>query len=208
MKQLHPKIQKIRFERTFAMIKPDGVFRGLTGEILRRFETRGLKIVAMKMMFATDEQIAAHYMASREEWMRGLGQKGLKTFAELELNIKEHMGTDDDLEIGKIVYKGLVDYIKSGPVIPMIIEGVQAVDMVKKMVGPTMPFRAELGTIRGDFSVDSNSIANAEGRSVHNLIHASGNLEEAEHEIKVWFKEDEIFTYTRSDEDLMFGKYY
>lgn len=208
MNTLHPKIQKIRYERTFVMIKPDGVIRGLTGEIFQRFESRGLKIIAMKMIKATDQQIAAHYLSSREEWMRGLGQKGLKTFAELELDIKEHMGTNDELEIGQIVYKGLVDYIKSGPVIPMVIEGVQAVEMVKKMVGPTMPFRAELGTIRGDFSVDSNSIANAEGRSVHNLIHASGNLEEAEHEIKVWFEDSEIVPYNRVDEGLMFGKYY
>lgn len=205
---MHDTIKKIRYQRTFVMIKPDGVIRGLTGEILKRFESRGLKIVAMKMLNATDAQIAAHYVASREEWVRNIGQKGLKTFEDLQLDIVEFMGTNDDLEIGKIVYAGLVDYLKSGPVIPMIVEGIQAVDMVRKLVGATMPFKAELGTIRGDFSVDNNSVANAEGRSVHNLIHASGNLEEADHEINVWFTKDEVMEYDRVDEGLMYSKYY
>ncbi|QQR93527.1 nucleoside-diphosphate kinase [bacterium] len=208
MSNLPEPIRKLRYQRTFAMIKPDGVARGLTGEILKRFEVRGLKIVSMKMVRPTDKQIMEHYVASREEWIRGLGQKGVGTFHELHLDIKEHMGTDDELEIGKIVYQGLVEYMKSGPVIPMVIEGVQAVEMVRKLVGPTIPLKAELGTIRGDFSVDSTSIANVEKRSIHNLIHASGNLEEAEYEIKVWFDDDEIFTYKRSDEDFMFEKYY
>ncbi len=185
---MHQKIHDIRFQRTFVMIKPDGVVRGLMGDIIKRFESRGLKIIACKMVNATDEQIKSHYLSEREEWVRGLGSKGISTFNDLGLDIKEHMGTDDELEIGKIVYKGLVDYIKSGPVIPMVVEGVQAVEMVRKLVGSTVPAKAELGTIRGDYSVDSPSVANAEARSLHNLIHASGNIEEAGQEIKVWFR--------------------
>jgi len=155
-------ITKIKKQRTFAMIKPDGVMRGLTGEILRRIELSGLKIVALKMIRATKEQIIAHYPMSDQAWVDRLGEKGLSTFEGLKLDPKMYLGTDNKTEIGRSVAQSLIDYMTSGPVVPMVIEGIQAVDMVRKLAGHTLPFKAEMGTIRGDFSVDSPAVANVE----------------------------------------------
>lgn len=195
---------KVKQERTFMMVKPDGVARGLTGEIFRRLEDRGLKIVACKMVMPTQEMVNAHYPAHREEWVARLGEKGLKTFKEYNIDPKEAVGTDDPKEIGKQVLKALTDYIVSGPVIATVIEGMHAIDMVRKVSGATLPVFADAGTIRGDYSVDSPAVANLEGRSIKNIMHASENPEEAEHEINLWFKPEEIHSYTRAGEDVMF----
>ncbi|HYD92818.1 MAG TPA: nucleoside-diphosphate kinase, partial [Flavobacterium sp.] len=115
----------------------------------------------------------------------------------------EKLGTSDKLEIGKMVRGWLIDFMTSAPLVRMVVQGVHAVDTVRKIVGPTMPYQAELGTIRGDFSVDSPALANAEKRSVMNLIHASETQEEAMHEIKHWFGEDAaILDYKRFGVDL------
>lgn len=201
-------ISNIKKQRTFAMIKPDGVMRGLTGEIIRRVELSGLKIVSLKMIRATREQIIAHYPMSDQAWVDRLGEKGLSTFEGLKLNPKEFLGTDNKSEIGQNVAKALIDYMTSGPVVPMIIEGIQAVDMVRKLAGHTLPFKAEMGTIRGDFSIDSPAIANVEGRAIHNLFHASENTDEAANEMALWFSEAETFGYIRTGEDVMYSKTY
>ena len=107
------------------------------------------------------------------------------------------------MEIGQQVRRWLVDYMISAPLVKMVVQGVHAVDMVRKLVGATMPSAAEMGTVRGDFSVDSAAAANRDKRSVHNIMHASETPAEAEHEIKHWFSEDEIASYKRTDEDLM-----
>ncbi|TSC95702.1 MAG: nucleoside-diphosphate kinase, partial [Parcubacteria group bacterium Athens1014_26] len=98
----------------------------------------------------------------------------------------------------------IVEFMTSGPIIKMVIQGLHAVEMVRKLVGNTMPSQAEMGTIRGDFSVDSSVLANAQKRAIRNIVHASGNLAEAEHEISLWFTPDEIHVYTRAEEDIMF----
>jgi len=201
-------ITKIKKQRTFAMIKPDGVMRGLTGEILRRIELSGLKIVALKMIRATKEQIIAHYPMSDQAWVDRLGEKGLSTFEGLKLDPKMYLGTDNKTEIGRSVAQSLIDYMTSGPVVPMVIEGIQAVDMVRKLAGHTLPFKAEMGTIRGDFSVDSPAVANVEKRAIHNLFHASETLEEAEREIALWFLPEEIMHYSRAGDDIMYSKTY
>jgi len=92
--------------------------------------------------------------------------------------------------------------MSSGPMVKMVVEGVHAVDMVRKLAGPTMPSLAEMGTIRGDYSVDSAAAANRDKRAVHNLVHASETQEESVNEMRLWFGEDEIFAYKRSDEDI------
>lgn len=204
----HPAITKIRKQRTYAMIKPDGVMRGLTGEIIRRLELSGLKIVAMKMVSASREQIIAHYPMSDQAWIDRLGDKGLNTFIDLKLDATEYLGSTNKSEIGQGVANSLIDYMTSGPVVCMIIEGIQAVDMVRKLLGHTLPFKAEMGTIRGDFSVDSPAIANVEGRAIHNLIHGSETPEEAANEISLWFNESEIANYTRTGEEVMYSKTY
>jgi nucleoside-diphosphate kinase len=204
----HPVIKGIREQQTFAMIKPDGVSRGLIGEILQRIEKAGLKVVAMKMVYASKEQIIAHYPMSDQSWVDRLGDKGLGTFEDLGLDAVEHLGTNDRSVVGQQVAESLVGYMTSGPVVCMVIEGLQALDMVRKLAGHTLPFKAAVGTIRGDFSVDTPAIANAEGRAIHNLFHASENPDEAANEIKLWFTKEEIHSYKRAGEDIMFTKVY
>jgi len=205
---LHPKIHAIKKQRTYCMIKPDGVKRGLIGEIISRIEKSGLKIVAMKLIDATEDQIRNHYPMSDQAWVDRLGDKGLSTFEALELNAEEFLGTNNKSEIGKNVAETLVKYMTSGPVLCMIVEGVQSIDMIRKLAGHTLPFKAEMGTIRGDFSVDSPAIANVEGRAIHNLFHASETVEEAANEISLWFTQEEISSYIRGGEDVMYDKNY
>ena len=187
-------------ERTFVMVKPDGVERGLIGEVISRFEKRGLKVVALKMAKPSLQHLDEHYPKD-EAWISRLGDKGFNVFKEYGIDPKDVMGTDDNLEAGKKVRKWLVDYLAEAPVAPMIIEGIHAIDMVRKIVGVTLPSKADLGTIRGDFSVDSPAAANMSQRAIRNIVHASENKEEAEQEIAHWFSEEEIFDdYVRVDQ--------
>jgi nucleoside-diphosphate kinase len=188
----HPKE-----EQTFVMIKPDGVRKGLTGEIIRRLEQRDLKIVALQMFEPTRQQIDDHYPKD-EAWIARLGQKTLKTYEKYGFDPKVELGMENDLEIGKEVRKWLVDYMISAPLVRMVVQGIHAVDVVRKIAGPTLPYMAEVGTIRGDFSIDSPLLANKEKRAVMNLVHASETPEEAEHEIEHWFgKGAKTYNYKR-----------
>ncbi len=190
-------------EKTFVMVKPDGVLRGLVGEVVSRFEKRGLKIVAMKMVKPTLEQIDNHYPKDKE-WIKRLGGKGFAVFQEYGLNPLELMGTDDQMEAGENVRKWLVEYLDLAPVIAMVIEGFHAIDAVRKIAGPTLPGKAEVGTIRGDFSIDTPSAANIAGRAVKNIVHCSETKEEAKHEIAHWFSDDELYTYDLPSHSAMF----
>ena len=187
----HPKEEK-----TFLMIKPDGVQRGLIGEVIKRLEQRDLKIVALKMFQATREDIDSHYPKD-EKWIKRLGEKTLDTYKKYGYDPKKEVGTDDPLEIGKEVRGWLIEFMTSAPMVKMIIQGIHAVDIVRKIVGPTIPAKADMGTIRGDFSIDSPVLANKEKRAIMNLVHASETTEEAEHEIKYWFGNEEKFSYKR-----------
>ncbi|MBI5466085.1 MAG: nucleoside-diphosphate kinase [Candidatus Kerfeldbacteria bacterium] len=191
-----------REERTFVMLKPDGVKRGLTGEIIRRIEQRGLKVVALQMFQPSVEQIDDHY-PKNSKWIERLGEKTLTTYAKYGYDAREELGTDDKAAIGKMVRQWLVEYMTSAPLVKMVVQGVHAVDMVRKLAGNTMPSAAEMGTIRGDYSVDSAAAANKDKRAVHNIIHASETPEEAEHEIAHWFTPEDVYTYKRAEEDLM-----
>jgi nucleoside-diphosphate kinase len=190
------------------MVKPDGVMRGVVGDIIYRIEKAGLKVVAMKMLRPTEEQIRKHLPASDEAWVHRLGGKSLSGFDSLDVTAKEVLGTEDQMAIGKEVVESLVAYMKSGPVVCMVVEGIQAIDMVRKLAGHTLPFKADVGTIRGDYSVDSPAIANAEKRAIHNLFHASENVAEANNEISLWFDAKEIQAYARTGEDVMYSKHY
>lgn len=193
----------LKEEKTLVLVKPDGVKRGLVGEIVSRIERRGLKVVALKMIWATREQLQYHFPKD-EEWVGRLGDKGLKTFKEYNLDPVQLLGTDDRYKIGAAVKESLFEYMTSGPIVAMVIQGLHAIDMVRKLAGHTLPVFAEMGTIRGDFSVDSPAVANMEKRSVHNIMHASENPEEAKNEISLWFGLDEIHSYKRAEEDIMF----
>ncbi|HSE61647.1 MAG TPA: nucleoside-diphosphate kinase [Candidatus Saccharimonadales bacterium] len=206
---LHPAIHKVKYERTFCMIKPDGVMRGLVGEIIHRLEKAGLKVVAMKMLVPSEELVKAHYPSSDEAWVQRLGQKSLMGFDGIDgIDVKEAMGSDDEMTLGQGVVESLVHYMQSGPVVAMVVEGIQAVDMVRKLAGHTLPFKADVGTIRGDFSVDSPSVANVEKRSIHNLFHASETQAEAEKEMKLWFGDAPIYDYDLGNDAVMYSKYY
>lgn len=195
----------LKEERTLVIIKPDGVKRGLTGEIIRRIEQRGLKIIALQMFWATKEEMDKHYPKDKA-WITNLGVNMFRTIDKygIEVDVKKEYGSDDPYEIGKLIRGWLVDFMISGPLVKMAVRGLHAIDMVRKIVGPTIPAFAEMGTIRGDFSVDSPALANADKRAIRNLIHASDNKEEAAHELKQWFKDSEIHAYKRSEEDTMF----
>jgi nucleoside-diphosphate kinase len=196
-------MKHIKQQQTLALVKPDGVKRGLIGEVIGRIERRGLKVVAIKMVAVDRAHLEDHFPKS-DEWVGRLGDKGLKTFADYSLDVKEHLGTEDRMEIGKKVKESLFEYMTSGPIVALVIEGLHAIDMVRKLAGHTLPVFAEMGTIRGDFSVDSPAIANVEGRAIHNIMHASETPEEAENEIGLWFKKEEIHSYKRAEEDIMF----
>lgn len=192
-----------RLEKTFVLIKPDGVKRGLTGEIIRRIEQRGLKIIALQMELPTREKVDGHYPKD-PKWVTRLGEKTLGTYAKYNIDPMKELGAATAEEIGPMVRNWLMDFLTSGPIVKMIVEGVHAVDMVRKLCGNTLPNLAEMGTIRGDYSVDSPLSANRDKRAIRNLIHASETQEEAAHEISYWFTEKEIFSYKRAEEDTMF----
>jgi nucleoside-diphosphate kinase len=185
------------------MVKPDGVQRGLIGEVIRRFEQRGLKVVAIKMVKPTLEHISKHYPTD-DAWITRLGEKGFKSFAEQGIDPMEVMGTTDQKEAGIQVRQWLMDYMTESPVVPMVIEGLHAIDVVRKIAGNTLPFKAELGTIRGDYSSDSPASANVEKRAIKNIVHASETPEEAVHEISHWFSKEEIFNWDRPDHKAMY----
>ncbi len=195
----HPKE-----ERTVVLVKPDGVMRGLVGEILTRFERRGLKILALKLVYPSREHAAGHYSGS-DDWIKGMGNKTIETFAKYGIDVVKEMGSSDAFEIGKKVQEWNVNYLAMGPVVAIVLEGMHAITTVRKIVGNTLPILAETGTIRGDYSIDTNTAANVDKRAIRNIVHASGDPSEAEHEIKHWFKADELMSYKRSDEDVMFS---
>lgn len=195
---IHPKQ-----ERTFVLIKPDGVKRGLVGEIVGRIEQRGLKIIALSMIQADRKKIDGHYPKD-EKWVRRLGEKTALTYEKYGLDIKRDFGTTDLYKVGQVVRGWLLDFLTEGPMVKMIVEGIHAIDMIRKLAGNTLPYLSEMGTIRGDYSVDSPAAANRDKRSVHNIVHASETAQEAEHEIKYWFTPSEIHDYKRGEDDVMF----
>jgi nucleoside-diphosphate kinase len=194
----------VRHERTLILIKPDGVQRALTGEILARLERAGLKIVALRMVRAERATLERHYPSS-DDWVRTIGGKTKEAFETYGWDVRARMGTDDALEIGRRVRGWLIDFMQSAPVVAAVFEGVHAVSVTRKLVGATLPVFAAPGTIRGDFAVDAPTAANEDRRPVRNLIHASGTVEEAAHEVSLWFGPDEIAAYRRADEVAMFG---
>lgn len=192
-------------EQSLVLVKPDGVRRGLIGEIVARFEKAGLKVVGMKMVWVNQAHVAKHYPDSRYNLIRGIGEKTLTMYAQYNLDPVKKLGTKDPMKIGKMVNEWNRDFLTSGPVMAMVLEGVHAIDNVRMITGHTFPTTATPGTIRGDHSIDSPALANLKKRPVRNLVHASGNPAEAEYEINLWFKPSELHDYKRADEEVMFG---
>jgi len=182
-------------ERTLILVKPDGVERKLTGEIVCRFENSGLKIVAMKMLKPNKELAKKHYPDTKQQLM-GMGNKILKATLEKYGSIKkvkEIFKTENPYRIGKILRKWTIDFLISGPVVAFVLEGENAIQKARVISGYTDPSKAEKGTIRRDFGKDSIAKANEKRRAVKNLVHASGSSEEAKKEVRLWFKKNEFF---------------
>lgn len=193
-----------RSERTLVFLKPDGVQRGLIGEVLGRFERVGLKVVGLKMLRASPSVLNRHY-PSDENFLRTIGGKTLEAFQAAGLDVLKETGTDDPLAIGRQVRQWLIEFVGSAPVVAFVLQGTHAVAVTRKLVGDTLPYRAAPGTIRGDLSADSPAVANLQQRPVRNLVHASGSLEEAAFEIGLWFTPAELDDYRRVDEELILG---
>lgn len=181
-------------EKTLLLIKPDGIKRGLVGEIVKRIEDSGLKITAMKMTRASRKFAERHYPKTNSQLV-GMGAKTLKAAREVGAlkEIKKIFGTGDPKKIGLVLRKRLVVYLVSAPVIAMVVEGKNAVKKIRKISGYTDPAKARKGTIRGDFGKDSIIKANRERRTTRNLVHAAGSKKEAKKEIRFWFKSKEIY---------------
>ncbi|MBI2013804.1 MAG: nucleoside-diphosphate kinase [Candidatus Colwellbacteria bacterium] len=186
-------------ERTLVIIKPDGVQRSLIGEIIKRYEKSGLKLVGLKFIVADEELVSKHYL-SNPDWIKNVGQKAIDAYAKVG---KKHPAKNA-LEAGNKVYQSLKKYITSGPVVVMVWQGMNAVKIVRKITGGTEPLTSDVGTIRGDLTIDSYEIADVDSRAVRNLIHASGSVEEAEEEIKIWFKKGELINYRLVQEAILY----
>jgi len=193
-------------ERTLIIIKPDAIQRGIIGDVITRYEKVGLKLIGMKMFIPNKELLDKHYPVDREEFITGMGNKTLDNMKDLGLDPKEKFGHDDPHEIGLTIQQWLVDFMVSSPVIAVVLEGPHAIDVVRKIRGHTLPVMAQPGTITGDYSFDSSSIANDDMRPIRNLVHASGNKEEAEFEIDLWFDKDELFSYETVHQQHMLPK--
>lgn len=187
-------------ERSLVLLKPDAVQRGLIGEIISRFEKKGLKITAMKMLWPSSEIAAKHYDQPESAAM-ALGQKTIETYRASG----EEPRSSDPMEIAKDIQKKLVRMMMAGPVVAMVIEGAHAVAHVRKIRGGTNPLSADMGTITGDFTIDSYFVADQDGRAIRNLAHASGTVAEAEAEIAIWFEEKEIMDYDLAIDKVLYS---
>ena len=185
-------------EKSFIIIKPDGVQRGLIGEIVRRFERTGLKFVGFKFLVPTEEQCWTHYNKD-EEWFLSKGAKILAARQEAGVTVDK-----EAIEYGRDIIKQLVTFMTSGPVLAMVVEGNEAVGVVKKLVGGTEPLTSDVGTIRGDLTVDSYNLAGIDERAVRNLIHCSDSPSEAEREIDIWFDRAELVEYRLVSEQVLY----
>lgn len=180
-------------EQSVVLIKPDGVARGIVGEVITRFEKVGLQMKAMKLIKVSATHVGKHYRDDKD-YHRSVGKKTLENYQKFGLDANEDLGTKDPVEIGRIVRKRNMEFLSSGPVVAMLWEGNEVIRLIRKIVGHTFPAEAIPGTIRGDYGQDTAKVVNVEKRSANNIIHASGDAAEAEWERKLWFKEAEILS--------------
>jgi len=186
--------KKSSIDSTVVLVKPDGVKRKIVGEIISRFEKVGLNISAAKLIWVDKTLVGKHYRDDAD-YHRKVGERTLENYQKYGFDAKEKLGTRDPVGIGKLVRKWNMEFLSSGPVVALLFEGSGAVEIVRKIIGFTYPAEALPGTIRGDYSSESAYSANLEKRTIRNLVHASGSKEEAEFERKLWFKEEEIYSY-------------
>lgn len=188
-------------EKTLVIIKPDGVQRSLIGEIIKRYEQVGLKMIALKMLIPTEEMAIKHYYeVGGDAWLEEVGRKAAASYE--KKGLKSPFATFK--ENGTAIMKANAKYMSAGPVIAIIWQGNQAVALARKITGGTEPLSSDMGTIRGDYTLDTYQMADTGQRSIRNLIHASGTPEEAEKEIPIWFNEKEVLNYTHIAEKILY----
>ena len=185
-------------ERALVILKPDAVQRSLMGEIIGRFERVGLKFTAFKFLVPTEEQLLKHYNKD-DAWFRAKGERTVNDLKEAGRPVEK-----EAIEYGKDIIRVIVHYMQQGPVLAFIVEGNQATAVATKLVGATEPRTSDVGTIRGDLTLDSYGHSTYENRSIRNLIHCSDSPEEAEREIKLWFNDEEIMDYVTAQERIMY----
>ena len=179
-----------KYERTLVIIKPDGIQRSLIGEVIKRYERAGLKLVGIKMVVPTQEMVEAHYTLD-PEWKKKTGEKNLQAYRDKGLTPPH----DDPIKQSEMILMKLKKYFASGPVVAMVWQGAHAVSVVRKITGGTEPMLSDVGTIRGDYVIDSYKLADDDVRAIRNLVHASGTIAEAKLEIDYWFKKEELVDY-------------
>lgn len=189
----------MNLERTLVLIKPDGVQRGQVGEIISRFERVGLKLSALKMVHASHEDVDKHY-ALTEEWMKAVYEKAKAKYD----GSGQPFPYTDHVAYGTEIKNGLINFLKSAPIIAMVLEGEKSVSLVRKLVGSTEPASSAPGTIRGDLSHDTYALSNEQNRPLRNLIHASGTVEEANNEIAIWFTDIELHKYEHVNDRVQY----
>lgn len=189
----HPK-----YEKTFVILKPDAIQRSMIGKLITRFENVGLKVSAMKIILATEDQCWSHY-SKDDTWFTEKGNKIIENRQKNNLPIEK-----EAIEYGKDIIRALVKFMTCGPIVPIVLEGNSAVEIVKKLVGSTEPLTSDVGTIRSDFTLDSYELANLDDRAVRNLIHCSDKVEEAERETAIWFNKAEILNYRLVAEQILY----
>lgn len=173
-------------QRTLVLIKPDARTRGLSGEIIKRIENVGLQIVKAAVR-NVDEELADNHYPVTDEWLNKVGNNTISDCEKYGVDVVKTMGSDDPIEIGKKVHDWNVQYLMSAPILALVFEGAHAVEIVRKLCGPTLPLMAAPGTIRGDYSSASALSENAIQSPIRNLVHASGSVDEADREITLWF---------------------
>jgi len=192
------KYMNLKRERTLVILKPDAVQRSLMGEIIQRIERTGLKFVAFKFFVPTEKQCWEHYNKD-DKWFLEKGNRIVEDRKNQGLPIEK-----EAKEYGEEIVKLLVDFLTSGPVLAMVVEGNSAVGVVKKLVGGTEPLTSDVGTIRGDYTIDSYPLSSADNRAVRNLLHCTDKPEEAEREMKIWFDKKEIVEYRLVSEQILY----
>ncbi|MFA6459520.1 MAG: nucleoside-diphosphate kinase [Candidatus Paceibacterota bacterium] len=190
----HPKE-----ERTLVVIKPDGIQRSLIGEIIGRYERIGLKLAGIKILVPKADFIEKHYTLD-PEWKMKTGLKSIKGYVDKG----QDPPSRDPIQLSNKILDVLKKYMTSGPVIAIVWQGAHAVQVVRKITGSTEPLMSDVGTIRGDFVLDSYAMSDGDSRAIRNLIHSSGSVKEAEQEIALWFSPKELMEYRLIHEQIIY----
>lgn len=186
-------------EQTFVVLKPDTIQRSLVGEIINRIERTGLKLVGVKMLNMDEKRLSDHY-GKKDDWYLEKGTKRVKLMQEAGKTVDLNR---PPIEYGKDIIRGVIRYMQSSPVVAMVWEGNQAVAVMRKLAGTTDPTTSDVGTIRGDYQLDSYTLSDAEQRGIRNIVHCSDQVSEAQREIGIWFSPEEILDYRHINEALL-----